>query len=74
MAYIWDSEPTGTLRVQFSGSSRTKSFAGINANVLTNNPGYAVGQLNKLLDIGGNSAVVNASTKFTETSGVIDDE
>lgn len=74
MAFIWNGEPTGTLRVQFSGSSSTKNFVGINTNVLSSSPGYAVLQVNKLLDVGEVSAVVNTSTRFTEISGVIDNE
>lgn len=70
MAYVWDSEPTGTLRVQFSGSSSSKNFAGVNSNVLNSSPEVAVAQVNKLVGIGGLSVVTNTSTKFTETSGV----
>lgn len=74
MAWAWDTQPTGTLRVQFYGSSATKSFAGVNASVLNSSPEYAVAQLNKILSIGGKSGVVNTSTKFVETSEVMDDE
>ena len=74
MAWEWASEQTGTLRVQYDGSSNTKSFSGINVGVLDSDPDYAVGQANKLVDIGGLSVVTTASTKFTETSGVIDNE
>lgn len=73
MSWTWDTQPTGTLRVQLSGVEGNKSFAGVNTNVLSNTPDDAVEQLNKLLDIGGASAVTNAETRFTETTGVEDE-
>lgn len=74
MAWNWETEPSGTLRTQFNGIDGNKNFAGVNVSVLEQSADYAVEQLNKILDIGGTTAIANEASKFTETAGVTYDE
>ena len=70
MAWTFQQGYTATLKAKDANSNSTFSMAGVNATLT--DPADAVNQLNKILNIGGQSATVDANTKLTVTKGAID--
>lgn len=70
MAWTFQQGYTATLKAKDANSNSSFSVGGVNATL--SDPADAVNQLNKILNIGGQSAVVDANTKLTVTKGAID--
>lgn len=69
MAWTFQQGYTATLKAKDANSNSTFSIAGVNATL--SDPADAVNQLNKILNIGGQSATVDANTKLTFSKGAV---
>ena len=70
MAYTWSDEPTARLTVRKQGTSDTFGFEGVNASNTAGTPQQFLDAANRILNIGGLSAVIDNITRTKKEKGV----
>ena len=70
MAYVWSDQPTARLTVRKQGTSDTFGFEGVNASNTAGTPQQFLDAANRILNIGGLSAVIDNITRTKKEKGV----
>ena len=70
MAYEWSEQPTARLTVKEQGTTNTFGFEGVNASNTAGTPQQFLDAANRILDIGGFTAVITDITRTTKQKGV----
>ncbi|MBR3777116.1 MAG: hypothetical protein IKL02_05940 [Kiritimatiellae bacterium] len=70
MAYTWNDQPTARLTVRKQGTSDTFGFEGVNASNSAGTPEQFLAAANRILNIGGLSAVITDITRTKKEKGV----
>ena len=70
MAYSWGDQTTARLTVRKEGSSDTFGFEGVNASNSAGTPQQFLDAANRILNIGGLSAVITDITRTKKEKGV----
>ena len=70
MAYTWNDQPTARLTVRQQGTSDTFGFEGVNASNSAGTPQQFLDAANRILNIGGLSAVITDITRTKKEKGV----
>ena len=70
MAYTWSDQPTARLTVRKQGTSETFGFEGVNASNSAGTPQQFLDAANRILNIGGLSAVITDITRTKKEKGV----
>ena len=70
MAYTWNDQPTARLTVREQGTSNTFGFEGVNASNSAGTPQQFLDAANRILNIGGLSAVITDITRTKKEKGV----
>lgn len=70
MAYTWTDQTTARLTVRQQGTSNTFGFEGVNASNSAGTPQQFLDAANRILNIGGLSAVITDITRTTKEKGV----
>lgn len=73
MAYTWTNQPTARLTVREAGVTDTFGFEGVNSANSAGTPQQFLDAANRILAIGGKTAVIDGITRSIKEQGVEDE-